>query len=116
MNAVPSRFRSQASWSPTILRGRLPPGLPGAQLPVARRRCDHFTTLEGATLSASATFRTVCPSSSRAIARSRKSIEIARLIDKASIVVFINLNQIKTENGIPKRFTKKTKAYPFDSS
>ena len=82
--------------------------MPGAQLPVARRRCDHFTTLEGATLSASATFRTVCPSSSRAIARSRKSIEIARLIDKASIVVFINLNQIKTENGIPKRFIKKT--------
>ncbi len=47
----------------------------GPPPPVARRRCDHFTTLDGATLRASATSRTVWPASSRAIARSRISIE-----------------------------------------
>ena len=57
-----------------------PPILPGAALPNARLRCDHLTTLEGATLSASATPRTVSPRSSRAIARSRMSIERARVM------------------------------------
>ena len=54
---------------------RLAPILAGATLPVARRRCDHFTTVEGATLSAAPTSRTVSPVSSRAIARTRRSIE-----------------------------------------
>jgi hypothetical protein len=49
--------------------------LPGATLPVARSLCVHFTTLDGATLSASATFRTLSPAAIRATARSRKSIE-----------------------------------------
>jgi hypothetical protein len=57
------------------LRGACPPVLPGAALPVTRRRCDHFTTPDGATLNASATARTVSPASSRAIARARMSIE-----------------------------------------
>jgi hypothetical protein len=49
--------------------------LPGATLPVARSLCVHFTTLDGATLSASATFRTLSPAAIRATARSRKSID-----------------------------------------
>ena len=69
------RARSQSACSPRILRGTCPPILPGAALPVARRRCDHFTTRDGATLKAAAASRTVSPASSRAIARSRISIE-----------------------------------------
>ena len=49
--------------------------LPGAALPVVRLRCDHVTTLDGAILKAPAALRTVSPASSRAIARSRISIE-----------------------------------------
>ena len=55
------RLRSQASCSPEIFRGRLPPGLPGVQLPVMRRRCDHFTTLDGSTSNAAASSRTAGP-------------------------------------------------------
>lgn len=49
--------------------------LGGATLPVARSRSDHFTTLDGATLNAAATARTLSPAASRDIARVRKSID-----------------------------------------
>ena len=98
------RLRSQASCSPEIFRGRLPPDLPGAQLPVLRRRCDHFTTLDGATSNAAATSRTVCPRSRRSIARSRRSIEIGLAIARAPIAALTDLNQIAAANGIPFRF------------
>jgi len=48
--------------------------LPGAALPVARC-CDHFTTIDGATLKAHATARTLLLAASRAIACLRKSID-----------------------------------------
>jgi len=38
-------------------------------MPVARSLCVHFTTLDGATLSARATFRTLSPAAIRATAR-----------------------------------------------
>jgi hypothetical protein len=69
------RVRNQASCSPRILRGTCLPTLPGATLPLVHRRSDHFTTLDGATLGTSAILRTLSPASSRAIARSRMSIE-----------------------------------------
>lgn len=47
----------------------------GAQLPVARWRCDHFTTEDTATPSAAATVRVLSPRASRAIARLRRSID-----------------------------------------
>ena len=75
-----------------------------AQLPVARRRYDHFTTLDGATFSATATCRTLCPSARRASARSRKSIEIGRVIAQASLVVATTVNQLRPNSGIPIRF------------
>src|ERR1700720_4076291 len=52
-----------------------PPILPAATLPVARSLCVHFTTLDGATLSARATFRTLSPAAIRATAHSRRSID-----------------------------------------
>ena len=55
--------------SPRLLRGTCPSILPGVALRVARRRCDHFTKLDGATLKAAAASRTVSPAASRAIAR-----------------------------------------------
>ena len=54
---------------------RWPPIFPAAALPVARNRRGHFTTLDGPRLSARATTRTLSPASTRATARSRKSIE-----------------------------------------
>jgi hypothetical protein len=42
----------------------------GAALPVARKRCDHFTTLETPTRNVAATERTVSPATTRATARS----------------------------------------------
>src|ERR1700716_594284 len=55
------RATSHARWVPAIFGGTWPPILPGATLPVARSLCVHFTTLDGATLSARATFRTLSP-------------------------------------------------------
>ena len=75
MNAAAVRATSHARWVPAIFGGTWPPILPGATLPVARSLCVHFTTLDGATLSASATFRTLSPAAIRATARSRKSID-----------------------------------------
>ena len=75
MNAVAIRAISQSRCSSLILGGTCPPSLPGTTLPVRRNRSDHFTTLDGATLSAAATDRTLSPAASRAIARTRKSID-----------------------------------------
>jgi Domain of Unknown Function (DUF1259) len=75
VNAAAVRATSHARWVPAIFGGTWPPILPGATLPVARSLCVHFTTLDGATLSASATFRTLSPAAIRATARSRKSID-----------------------------------------
>jgi hypothetical protein len=68
--------------------------LPGATLPVARSRCDHFTTLDGATLSAAATARTLSPAARRDIARTRKSIDKALVIAAA----LQSSTQIESEN------------------
>ena len=63
---------------------RAPPAdLRRRKLPVVRQRCDHFTTFEDETEGATATCRTLSPTAKRAIARSRKSIDIARIIPKA---------------------------------
>lgn len=87
---------------PLILRGTCPPILPGAALPVFRRRCDHFTTLDGATLSAPATARTVSPASSRAIARVRMSIERALVMEAGLLNPASMVNQKSPAQGIPK--------------
>jgi len=57
VNAAAVRATSHARWVPAIFGGTWPPILPGA------------------TLSASATFRTLSPAAIRATARSRKSID-----------------------------------------
>ena len=101
MNGVSIRSSSQTSCAPTILRGRRPPTFAGAKLPVARKRCDHFTTLEGATSSAAATWRTLCPDATRAIARARKSIDIARVIPNDSTLAKTTVNHLRPETGIP---------------
>jgi len=96
------RFSIHASCAPTILRGGCPPVPAGAQLPVARKRCDHFTTLDGATSSAADTCRTLSPRARRAIARSRKSIDIALPTSQPSILGTETVNQQNTQSGIPK--------------
>jgi hypothetical protein len=73
--AAAVRATSHARWAPAIFGGTWPPILPGATLPVARSPYVHFATLDGATLSARATFRTLSPAAIRAPARSRKSID-----------------------------------------
>ncbi|GAB5374619.1 MAG: hypothetical protein AcusKO_10810 [Acuticoccus sp.] len=47
---------------------------------ICRSRCDHFTTADTEIANRAATWRHVAPSSSAAIARSRKSIEYPRAI------------------------------------
>jgi len=63
------------SRSPASLRLRCPPILPGATLPVVRRRCDQRTTLDALTMTVEATERTLSPATTRKATRSRKSIE-----------------------------------------
>ena len=75
-----------------------------------RLRCDHFTTLEGATLSASATSRTVSPRSSRAIARSRISIERGLVMKAGLHTPAPTLNQKSTRQGIPQDSNKRHSA------
>jgi hypothetical protein len=58
--------------------------LPGAALPVARCRPDQRTTVAALMLNTAATERTLSPNITRAIARSRKSIEYGLVIAAAS--------------------------------
>jgi hypothetical protein len=52
-----------------------PPIRLAAALPVARNRCDHFTTLATLTLNIFATARQLSPAATLATTRSRKSSE-----------------------------------------
>jgi len=52
-----------------------PPNLPGGTLPAWRNRCDRFDTQDGLIRNAAATSRIVSPEETRAVARSRRSIE-----------------------------------------
>jgi hypothetical protein len=53
----------------------LPPIGRAAALPVARNRCDHFTTLATLTLKVDATLRQLSPAATAATTRSRRSSE-----------------------------------------
>jgi hypothetical protein len=55
--------------------GRRPPTLWAAALPVARNRCDHFTTLATLTLKVAATARQLSPPATAATTLSRRSSE-----------------------------------------
>jgi hypothetical protein len=99
VNAAAVRATSHARWAPAIFGGTWPPILPGATLPVARS--VHFTTRDGATLSAHATFRTLAPAAIRATARSRRSLD--RPSSPASNPAN-SLNQKPCDSGIPNRF------------
>jgi hypothetical protein len=72
-----------------------------ARRDAARRLCVHFTTRDGATLSARATFRTLAPAAIRATARSRRSLD--RPSPPASNPAN-SLNQKPGDSGIPNRF------------
>ena len=65
-----------AAKTPTLC----PPILPGVALPVARCRPDQRTTVAALMLNTAATDRTLSPASTRATARSRRSIEYGLLI------------------------------------
>src|SRR6266478_3734150 len=67
--------------SPANTYGRLPPTGRAAALPVARNRCDHFTTLATLTLKVLATARQLSPADTAPTTRSRRSREYARAID-----------------------------------
>jgi len=69
-----SRASSQ-SRSPAKTRGRCPPIQYAAALPVARKRCDHFTTLATLTPNSAAVARHVRPPATDATTRSRRSLE-----------------------------------------
>jgi hypothetical protein len=114
--AAAVRATSHARWAPAIFGGTWPPILPGATLPVARSLCVHFTTLDGATLSARATFRTLSPAAIRAPARSGKSIDRGLTIAaglqpgqplESETRRFGNPRPIQT-SLIPPRFLKKS--------
>ena len=68
------RANSQAR-SPASANGRCPPIRLAAALPVARNRCDHFTTLATLTSNRFATDRQLSPAVTPATTRSRKSKE-----------------------------------------
>jgi hypothetical protein len=61
--------------SPISRNGRQPPIGLAAALPLARQRCDHFTTLATLTPNSAAVARQVRPLATEATTRSRKSCE-----------------------------------------
>ena len=73
----PIRPKSQ-SRSAASFRGRFAPAGWGAALPVARKRCDHFTTEATLTPNNVAVARHERPDATDATTRSRRSLEYAR--------------------------------------
>jgi len=69
-----SRAKSQ-SRSLFSSSGRQPPIFFAAALPVARKRCDHFTTLATLTPNSAAVARHVRPPATEPTTRSRRSLE-----------------------------------------
>jgi hypothetical protein len=69
------RFTLSFRGTPYRTRGLWPPNLPGGTLPAWRNRCDRFDTQDGLIRNAAATSRIVSPEETRAVARSRRSIE-----------------------------------------